>query len=833
MGKTLKIGFAMGGGVSLGTFSGASLTETIKLAVLYGTDEHNVPYDKIEVDVFSGASAGAMSLGVMLKALAFPTQDVQERKKVWASLKTTYNLADNTLPAEKKEQLIDAELAQQMMNQVWVHEINLDRLLNPEPSGRVPALKHQAGLCNKAAVTDIAKQFMTPPKINNNAPPKTSTLLAARVLYGCSISNLNPIKADARDRYLISPHSDTTAGEALISNFHREQRIFDINFSALDTDKFDNQDIHPKRWMRFHWGESQNKKTFDIRKREEWNHIVATAIASGAFPVAFEPVPLVRYRWEYPANMWEFKNQSHYVFTYMDGGAFTNSPVAEAFNLAAHIDGIAPSQNQEQPDYDRRIIFVDPFVNNDNNFNLKGFKTYKDQMPFGKAGKLIAKVDGNDLLKLTSLDKLLPNAFNQFGAIYNQAEAKHSHRNFQIANKLVMRNMLRECLHSQVKATKKSFESMRANLQALLIQFSNKALIPTLPANLANEIERLAQEQPSSLGALKGQGIAVAESDWGSLNEELRNLGMTAMIYSYIDLIADIEAKSRNKRLIAIGPFRYKEKQGEVTEEPIFLPGAPLAGFAGFMSTLPSEYEVEVARFCTFQMLQSANIIDKNINAQPVNQDPQGFKDQDAFLIEYKNGLRQLSTRVDDLISDSHLLNVGWFNPIILGGIKSFLTKAIEDLPYHQESEEFEFRIEVASKKFELDARHWQSKDRGPVWLEETKPDGNKQGAFFLVCFASRNWHVDDSAPTKEKWSGYYLKQGKLPVEYDGWWVSGDEEFIAVDLPSDDLLEQARMLPNPIFYSKTPLKKSTPPESAITKDFWQLKNVITPYTDLL
>ena len=88
MGKVLKLGFAMGGGVSLGSFSGASLTEAIKLALLYGTDETGTPYDKIIVDVFSGASAGAMSLGIMLKALAFPEKNPTKREKAWNELKS-------------------------------------------------------------------------------------------------------------------------------------------------------------------------------------------------------------------------------------------------------------------------------------------------------------------------------------------------------------------------------------------------------------------------------------------------------------------------------------------------------------------------------------------------------------------------------------------------------------------------------------------------------------------------------------------------------------------------------------------------------------------------
>lgn len=35
-GRKLKLAFAMGGGVSLGTFSGAALTEAIKQLIVYG-----------------------------------------------------------------------------------------------------------------------------------------------------------------------------------------------------------------------------------------------------------------------------------------------------------------------------------------------------------------------------------------------------------------------------------------------------------------------------------------------------------------------------------------------------------------------------------------------------------------------------------------------------------------------------------------------------------------------------------------------------------------------------------------------------------------------------
>jgi len=86
MSKTLKLGFAMGGGVSLGTFSGAALSETIKQAVLragYHSNDNGEEvfqeYDKVVIDVFAGASAGSMSLAIMLRGLAHQTPEERIR----------------------------------------------------------------------------------------------------------------------------------------------------------------------------------------------------------------------------------------------------------------------------------------------------------------------------------------------------------------------------------------------------------------------------------------------------------------------------------------------------------------------------------------------------------------------------------------------------------------------------------------------------------------------------------------------------------------------------------------------------------------------------------
>ena len=817
MSKTLKLGFAMGGGVSLGSFSGASLTEAIKLAILFGVDKTGLPYEKVEVDVFSGASAGAMSLGIMLKALAFPEQAPGKRNAALAKLEQSYgNDAVNALPVAKRQQLVDAELAQQLMNRIWVDEINIDKLLASDGTDSIPPLKFQAGLCNKAAVTDIAKKYMSaPPAGGYNAAQKPKhPLLASRVVYGCSISNINPIKADALELFPNTDFSQATAKEALVSNFHREQRIFDINFSRIDSDKFDDQDIHPKRWMRFHWGNALQGKTFDIRKNEGWKHIIATAIASGAFPVAFEPVPLQRFKWEYPDSMWEFGDQSSKVFAYMDGGAFTNSPVEEAFKMASHIDSCT---NQDPDKFERRVLFVDPFVAGENSFNLGGFRDFKDQKALGWLGNLSSSIDGNDLLMLTSLDKLLPNGLGQFVAVYEQAEAKYRHRTFQVASRLEMRNTFRKLLAGHVKGNSATFNQLRNELSALLSQFSDRALIPTLSASLASEINRLAIEEKNLFAALDDKGEDVAIKPWSGLPSDVREQAMTAMLFSFVDLFASLEAKSRNSQLIAIGPFKIDDQN---KMHSIFLPGGPLSGFAGFMSSLPSAYEVKVARYCTYEMMLRAGLIPNTVARPEPNVYPGEFKQQKTFLKEYELGLNRLAERVGQALKSSNFTNLGWFNSLVLGAISSFVESAIKALPYRENKQQFEFRVMVSDKKFELDGSGWADNDRHAIVLR----GNDKQRC--LVCFASREWDV------KNGWSGYFLDKGELPIDRNGWLSINDKEFARVSMPDDALLRQAAKMLNPVFYSKYVLKASKPLTDEQKNDFWQLVDDVKSLTEL-
>jgi len=821
MAKTLKLGFAMGGGVSLGSFSGSALTESIKLALLYAQDSEGVPYTNIVIDVFAGASADAMSLGVMLKALAFPNKSADARAKAKQVLETQFTAAKiASLTPATLSKLIDAQLTQDLMNDIWVNQIHIDKLLDKTGDDNTAPLKFQCGIANKKAVTTIAKTNLMPESGSfNNNDKAAHPLLAERVLYGCSIANINALHADARALHYTTPGTDVATNDALTSNFHREMRIFDINFTAVTNKKFDTTDGYPSRWMRFHWGKARANKTFDIRSGEHWQHIVATAIASGTFPFAFEPVTLTRYKWEYPEGLWHDK-KSKRDYTYMDGGAFNNEAVSEAFKLASHIDAL-----DEGADYERRIIFVDPSVGEKPKMLLPGLFDFKDQTPTDKLWGALSSFDGNDLLRLTSLDKLLANTPSLLTMITGQAEAKIQHRTFQIANQLAFRNKIRAQIVDQIEPSQNTFEELKRLVSERLQEMSHKAPIPTLPASLAGEIERLAREPESLVQELIGLGDAIAKegaqlADW---DVDVSKKIMSALMFSLIDSLGGLEAKSRNSRLIAIGPFAIHAQGHGQKFSPIFLPGSPVAAFAGFMSAIPSDYETRVARFCAFAFMQEAELIDKH-TSNPYQLPPafsEGHPQWDSFMLDYTTGMKKLARRVEDMIKQSHLVDYGFFNGVILAAISSFVSSKIEELKYSQEDfVTLEFRIPVNDKDFELDGKGLGDNDRHPVKIVAN----NAQ--LYLVCFAQ--W--DNKL---QQWSGYHVKGQKIVIDRDGWLEINDREFVRIPLPSAEAVAASQRLGYPVFTGQHELNK----DQSLSKDqltnYWTLSSAVKPLNRLL
>ena len=148
-------------------------------------------------------------------------------------------------------------------------------------------------------------------------------------------------------------------------------------------------------------------------------------------------------------------------------------------------------------------------------------------------------------------------------------------------------------------------------------------------------------------------------------------------------------------------------------------------------------------------------------------------------------------------------------------------------MSYVNKKTEYEFRVRVDNKKFELDGKGVADNDRHPVMLSEDAKE------LYLICFAERDWAIDESETAALKWSGYYIENGELGIDFDSWASINDNYFVQIPMPSDKQLTDAAKIANPIFYTKDVLKKDSKPSTNALNAFWELRNDVTPYTDLL
>lgn len=88
-----------------------------------------------------------------------------------------------------------------------------------------------------------------------------------------------------------------------------------------------------------------------------WREITRAAIASGAFPVAFPTVKLVRRASDYAGSAIADAGGTR-GFTYVDGGLFNNEPVGLARDMVAQLEAREPAAEGDQ----RVYILIDPFA---------------------------------------------------------------------------------------------------------------------------------------------------------------------------------------------------------------------------------------------------------------------------------------------------------------------------------------------------------------------------------------------------------------------------------------------------------------------------------------
>ena len=282
-GKTLRLSFAMGGGVSLGSFSGAALTEILKLLVLYGRDRNGETYEKVILDSMSGSSAGAISLAILMRSLLDHQSTLLAITKNWErkegctfeKRKKPIDLA-KCQPEEKEkfliplreciedrlrayedypdqisthriQQLQAIETAQLLQELLWVEEVNMQELFQgTEVPGdnAVLSTRPTFSLLKNSKLIQLAREYLLPsPELPISS--KQVQVLDERVLFACSLTNLLPFRLNEsfeisgteinlKERLKDSLHLVQETQKALSSKTHKELRILDFRFKTSD-----------------------------------------------------------------------------------------------------------------------------------------------------------------------------------------------------------------------------------------------------------------------------------------------------------------------------------------------------------------------------------------------------------------------------------------------------------------------------------------------------------------------------------------------------------------------------------------------------------------------
>ncbi|MGJ8678513.1 MAG: patatin-like phospholipase family protein [Akkermansiaceae bacterium] len=811
-GKILKVGFAMGGGTSLGTFQGAALGEALKLLILRGVYDDNGTsrrYDRVEVDIFSGASAGSMSLGLMLRTLANPNITRTKREAALKSLTEQFGDAEiQALSRSAKTDLIAAQILLDIQKKVWVEEIDIKNLL---ADGERPGeeLRYTGGVVNRAAVDQIACEyfdFKEGVKINQR-------ILSERVLFASTLSNLTPTIADAKGQFGTHELSDLAFKDGLTSKVHRELRVFDLYFDD-QTDNltgFTEPTKHPQRWFRCHSGSEVEGTLASILERKTWSKIASTCIASGAFPLAFEPVVIERYGFEYGADKNDIpfpKGYKKFPFSYVDGGTFNNEPIREAFRMASFIDGNERAKGDSGSDFDRIIIFADPNVD-DTAVTLKvgAHQEYGLADP-NFTGKYL---DGYDLFRRSSLDRLLPHLGALFSIISNESRTIEGDKIYKVRKKFKTRNCIRELIADMTttQPSKELINKLIIECKKILQDDGVKQMIPPGLLNVEGEMKRIITEasnstKTSDFKTVKDKVDQFCE-DPNSVTPTDRRILFQILVAVSVDLVMNLEGKMDKAKLIGIVPVDIDS--GDI----IKLPGGAISGFAGFMSQHAGNHEIKVAQYCARRFLETAQIIKSESNTQLGKQPPfKKSKNYDRFIEESEAGVRLLSNRLSNMIGQSQLPLSKALKILLQSKIKSGLLELLKE---EEKLISFEFRIIIPNKRYELDGE-------GVLPFEKDVSPEIINQKLVLITFAKWN-------PNTRKWIGPYVKGegtgARIRIDRDRK-ILPDTKFCAFRLPTVSMVEEANSHPYPIFTAE--LKNNdnrSPNKNSLPSSRWNLK----------
>ncbi len=815
--RELRLAFAMGGGVSLGTFSGAALSQALKLAILRGVDAGGTPYDKVVVDVFSGASAGAMALAIMLRSLVARTE--MQEKAAEARLREEFGGEFTRLDECRRADLVAAQVMQDVQREIWGEEVTIEGLLglgsdgSPISSTRA-RMRSTAGVLDRGFLEELARGRLG---FDEKRGLGDRRVLSDRVLFACALSNLTPIVADARHDLDAVDVGMRGLLDGLTSRTHRELRVFDLNFTTLSAEEVKDPNIYPRRWIRYHADAKVEGKFGSLTSQRCWGRIAATVIAAGAFPGAFEPVVLERMAFEYGADSWppELAGKTSYNFTFVDGGVFNNEPIREAFRMAAHIDAQYPEEL-----CDRRIIFVDPAVDGDGPTVL--------DLPVHRRTELRRRSffglkHWYETPESSSLDRLLPHLGSLGVAILDEARAIEDDKVFLTRKRFELRDRVRSYITSlpPIPADNARLRGLQLFIVGILRADTINAAIPAGGLTLRTELRRVLTEEHAcendpARKALLGQMLANVESlvptpKRGPIPhlDELHRM----LLFIAMDLAMGLEGKHANSKLIAIAPMIDVASGSDA--RIVRLPGGLVYGFGGFTSRIPGRFEIPFARRCAREFLEGCGLITPATPlGNPPSREPVGLTEEEeaSYRKDLHRGLGLLGARIAAMLAESHMMPLPPFiDRIALHIVGGLIEKKMRELePRAEELVGFDFEIIVPDDRFVIGTGRGAS--------DRIEPIGGNGGWRIPLRGSCALNGSDGQAP---RWAGPFIAAGPDRIELH----RNGRLFCYVLLPPSARLREARSLPGALF--RVGLLQAHE-GAAIGDGAWELVSTVTP-----
>jgi len=837
MGKTLRLGFVMGGGVSLGTFSGAALAETIKQQIVYGqydTGEKDeagnpvfAPYEKVELDVFSGASAGAIALAIMVRVLTNPKDKYSflgynsyqaMRTAVEDKLAKQFEgkLVELKMKFPQKfEQLIAAQVVQEFQEKVWAKEVDIERFLGVGSFHK--DLSGSASFLDRGVIDNLGRRIFQFQKEKERLTNRV--LLGERVLFACTLANLSHTLRHSQKT--VGGQEETPSlfkalNDSSVDRIHSELRVFDINFKTIQSSE---GRYYPLKWVQFHTGKpiemaqednrgyEYQKKIRSLQDNDAWREITATAIASAAFPFAFEPVVLNRYRYEF-GQQWakELEDKQSYPFTYVDGGIFNNEPIKEAMRLASYLDAISEDKN-----FERQLIFVDPNVTElENQFRI----TAHEKLSIGRT----VLSGQSKISKKPTILRMFSKLSHLLSAVLNEAQSIEVGRITETLHKFERRKKMRAFYRQTVvgEASDESIIEMRAYIVQELQKVREKLTLPANTLQVQHEFIRICEEEAAFLKehlpldderALLDQINAFVHVPQPS---QVENAPYWVFVMSCLslDVSMDLIGKNAHTQLVPIAPFDFYSNEKEFNL--LKLPGGSMAGFAGFASHEASQYELEYGKYCAKRILEELGLIGAQPQALPC---PAPFDYRKLDYMLRKNLREAIVKRVKEMVPKSIATIMPFLEGYLNENVEGFINKNIDG---SQNACSFEFRIRVPNdvlvlRGFTEDGRPDAKKNIKPIYIK---------GRYYIISKLMYDFE-------QKEWRGLHTNFMQN-IYIDKEKLFDDVPRVSIELPIMSMQNDAYLSPNPIFRMDARSGLNLGKYTELSSKHWEFVSDITP-----